>query len=128
MALLLVVAFASAIVSKLLSVRKNHAPAIVNGIRAKRITYIATSATVVTLLLSFIAMPVGKLLINGELYEDELWMRVANMCVVSCMVLFAASILSICYGFFQNRRNGNREDVLAMITRRKRKGFSIRKA
>ena len=111
MILLLVVAIALVIYSKVHSLRTNHAPAIVNGIKGKRVTVIITAGVLALMLLSYLAIPAGKLIINGEEYTDTVWLRMANMFVISSVVLIIAGITAIAYGVLSNMREKKRNTI-----------------
>ena len=103
MFLLLVGTVAVACFAKWHSVRKNQAPAIVNGIHGKRITLGVTIGTIVLLAFLF-ALPSSSIYVNGEMFEEKLWLRAANMFVVASVLLIIIGIGAILFGIIRNRR------------------------
>lgn len=117
MMVLVAIACIAVVVSKVTSARKNRSVKMVNGIHAKRITYIATASTIVVLALTFLLLPSENMMINGEEYAENYMIRLANMSVASSLILIAAAVISIIYGMMQDRRSGNRKDIASMLIR-----------
>lgn len=101
--LLLVGTVAVACFAKWHSVRTNHSPAVVNGIHGKRITLGVTIGTIVLLAFLF-ALPSSSIYVNGEMFEEKLWLRAANMFVVASVLLIIIGIGAILFGIIRNRR------------------------
>ena len=74
-----------------------------NGIHGKRITLCVTIGTVVLLAFLF-ALPSSSIYVNGELFEEKLWLRAANMFVVASVLLIIIGIGAILFGIIRNRR------------------------
>ena len=98
---LLVVACVAVVASKIVGLRRNKPLLVVNGIPAKRITWGVTAATVLLLLVTFVALPVDTMIINGIEYNDTTWLRVANMCVVTSLVLMLVAAVGVIVGRFR---------------------------
>ena len=103
MLILLVGTFVVACLSKWHSVHANHTPAVVNGIHGKRITLGVTLGTIALMVVLF-ALPSSSIYVNGELFEEKLWLRAANMFVVASVLLIIIGIGAILFGVIINRR------------------------
>lgn len=103
MFLLLIGTLAVACFAKWHSVRTNHSPAVVNGIHGKRITLCVTIGTIVLLAFLF-ALPSSSIYVNGEMFEEKIWLRAANMFVVASVLLIIIGIGAILFGIIRNRR------------------------
>jgi hypothetical protein len=103
MLILLVGTFVVACLSKWHSVHANHTPAVVNGIHGKRITLGVTLGTIALMAVLF-ALPSSSIYVNGELFEEKLWLRAANMFVVASVLLIIIGIGAILFGVIRNRR------------------------
>ena len=100
---LLIGTLAVACFAKWHSVRTNHSPAVVNGIHGKRITLCVTIGTIVLLAFLF-ALPSSSIYVNGEMFEEKIWLRAANMFVVASVLLIIIGIGAILFGIIRNRR------------------------
>ena len=103
MLILLVGTFVVACFSMWHSVHANHTPAVVNGIHGKRITLGVTLGTIALMAIIF-ALPSSSIYVNGELFEEKLWLRAANMFVVASVLLIIIGIGAILFGVIRNRR------------------------
>ena len=103
MLILLVGTFVVACLSKWHSVHTNQTPAVVNGIHGKRITLGVTLGTIALMTVLF-ALPSSSIYVNGELFEEKLWLRAANMFVVASVLLIIIGIGAILFGVIRNRR------------------------
>lgn len=103
MMLLLIGAVVVAGFAKWHSVKTNHTPAVENGIRGKRITLAVIVGTVALMALLF-ALPSSEIYVNGEMFDDKLWLRAANMFVVASLLLIIIGIGAILFGVIRNRR------------------------
>lgn len=105
---LMIVLFLAAVViavySKISSMRKNHADAIVNGINGKRITRLVSFGVIVVMALSYLPSPSDDVIVNGKLYDDALWLRLTNMFVVTSILLIVFGVVIICFASIVNRR------------------------
>lgn len=119
MGILLAIASLAAVTTKALSLRKNKTPMVVNGIPAKAITWCTIAFTIIVLALAYLLMPANEMMVNGLLYTDTTWLRVSNMCVVGCLALLLAAVVSIAFGIYQNRRSGSKQDIPSMFIRKK---------
>ena len=119
-AILIIAATVAAVASKVMSARKNRQPSVVNGIHAKRISWTVTIAAALLLIVTFLTAPTAMMIVNGNAYDDTLWLRASGMCVTSCIALIAAAIACVIFGLIQNRRSGNRQPAASMFIRTKR--------
>ena len=101
---LLVGAIVAVSCSKILSLRKNQTPAVVNGIHGKRVTWCVTGVVIAVLAVTCLALPADRLYVNGEAYDDTLWLHVTNMFVASSLFLIIIGLCAIVFGVFQNKR------------------------
>lgn len=104
MILLFVTSCGVVLFSKIHSLRNNHDEEIENGIHGKRITYSVVGAVLLLMALAYLALPASEMIVNGEVFNDMVWLRTANMFVVSCLVMIVAGIVAIVYGAVMNRR------------------------
>lgn len=104
MMILLVGALIAVSCSKLLSLRKNQTPAVVNGIHGKRVTWCVTGGVIAVLAATCLALPTDRLFVNGEAYDDAFWLHVTNMFAASSLVLIVVGLCAIVFGMFQNKR------------------------
>lgn len=104
MVLLMAGACVAVVCSAVRTIRKVHSPAVVNGIRGRLITWSVTFAVVALMAVSFLALPADRLLANGKVFDEELWIRMTNMFVTSSTLLILIGILSILFGIIKNYR------------------------
>lgn len=101
---LLISAFAIALFSKFVSTRKNHTPAIVNGIKGKKVTRLVVLFVAVIMLLSYLPSPDDVVMVDGKVYENDVMLRMTNMFVFTSLLLMAVGVCIICLASFVNRR------------------------
>lgn len=104
MILLLLAVIVVVVCSKVHSMRTNHAQPVVNGIRGRFISSMVICGVALVMLVSCFALPVSDIVVNGELFSDTLWLRMANMFVVTCLTLIVAGVVAIVFGIIRNRR------------------------
>lgn len=104
MLLLILAALFLAVATKVLSLRKNHTDAVVNGIHGKRITWAVVGGTAVLMALTYIAFPANEIIVNGIAFSDGVWLRAANMFVISSLVLVFLAVVAIVVALLVNRR------------------------
>lgn len=102
--LAIVVTTLVAVVTKVISARKNRVEKVVNGIPSGYITLGAIAFTLVVAVIAFLAMPADDMIINGEAYNDAFWLRTANMCIVTAGVLLVVSVLAMVLSKVVNRK------------------------
>lgn len=102
--LLLLVAVGVTIVTKIISLRRNRTPLIVNGIKAKAITWGVTASTIVVLLLTYLVLPANTFLVNGKDYDNTFWLKVSNMFVTTSLILLVVAIGAILFGLSKSQR------------------------
>lgn len=95
---LFVAAVCVVVVAKVLSLRKNHAPAVVNGVHARRVTWGVIALTTAVMLLSYIFAPSTPILVNRALFDDRFWLSLSNMFVFSSLLLLAIAVCCIIFG------------------------------
>ena len=102
----LVLAVVSTIHSHKLSPRKAER----NGIAHRRLSFIVWLVVILCLGLTFAIGSTAPMLINGEDYEDPLWLRVADMFVYTSLALLAAAVGAMVFGatryIRKNRKGG----------------------
>lgn len=104
MGVLFVAAIAVVCLSNLHSLRTNHSPEVVNNVPGKRIKWGVIAATVIMLAVTGLALPVDRILKNGEIYDDAFWLHVANMFVISSTLLIIIGVAAIAFFLLKNRR------------------------
>ena len=75
--------------------RRGKAEKKTGGLPVALISGGVAAATVVILLLSFLAAPSGSLNVNGSEYNDVKWLKAANMFVFSSLTLMAIASVSV---------------------------------
>lgn len=70
-----------------------------NGIRSARIIMAVAAGTMCVLLLSFLLAPVGAIKVNGALFADGFWLRVAEMFVDTSLFLLLAAFAAVGIGY-----------------------------
>lgn len=70
-----------------------------NGIRSTRIIMAVAAGTMCVLLLSFLLAPVGAIKVNGALFADGFWLRVAEMFVDTSLFLLLAAFAAVGIGY-----------------------------
>lgn len=70
-----------------------------NGIRSARIIMAVATGTMCVLLLSFILAPVDAIKVNGALFADGFWLRVAEMFVDTSLFLLLAAFAAVGIGY-----------------------------
>jgi hypothetical protein len=103
LALLVVGATATAIASVVITARRRAGEGVlVNGIPARRIALSTGGGLVACLLLTFVAASSSPIAVNGTVFSDRFWLRVADMFILtSIILLLVAVIIVVC----SNARN-----------------------
>ncbi len=105
MILMLVSALAVTVYSKVRSLKVSHTETVVNGINGKKITRLVILCVLLIMAISFIAFPTGNYsIIGGQVYSNEIWLRMANMFVFTSLALIAMGLSVILYATIKNRR------------------------
>lgn len=79
-----------------------------NGIASMRIA-IGTAVAVVALMgVTFALAPTGDMSVNGTVYADALWLRMAEMFVDTSLLLLAAAVVAVACGYL--RRAARRKE------------------
>lgn len=77
-----------------------------NNIPVKRISYSISIAIVVLLLITFIIGSSSEMMINGKIYKDVFWLKIADMFIWTIIILMITAIGAVIYG----AKNYNRKD------------------
>ncbi len=105
---LIIILFVGACVAVVYSahhtIRKVHSPAVINGIHGRRITWSVAGGVVLLMAVMFFVLPADRLLANGKVYDEELWIRITNMFVASSSLLIFIGISAIVFGVVKNFR------------------------
>lgn len=107
MALLLVLSLVAVMFSVARSAKVNKEQRVVNGVRALAIRYSVGVCVVVLMIGTFALMPTDEILVNGSAFDDTLWLRAANMFVVSSVVLMIGAVGAIVFGLLKNKRKSD---------------------
>lgn len=81
----------------------------VNNIPVKRLSYSVTIATLCLLLFTFLLADTTPLPINGEPYEDKLWLRLTGMFTITAIILMVLAAGLIIYGKIKDLQQEQRQ-------------------
>lgn len=88
-----------AVISIVQSVRRvGSGEKIINGVPAQRLIIIVVVITTILLLLTFLFGSTEEMPVNGVLYTDSSWLRVADMFVNTSLVMIVIAIGAMVYG------------------------------
>lgn len=73
-------------------------PSVVNGIPAGKITLATVIGTIVMLVITFLTGTDNKLTVNGNVYENALWLKVADMFIFTSLMMFVLAAVIVLYG------------------------------
>lgn len=73
-------------------------PSVVNGIPAGKITLATVIGTIVMLVITFLTGTDNKLTVNGDIYENTLWLKVADMFIFTSLMMFVLAAVIVLYG------------------------------
>lgn len=73
-------------------------PSVVNGIPAGKITLATVIGTIVMLVITFLTGTDNKLTVNGDVYENALWLKVADMFIFTSLMMFVLAAVIVLYG------------------------------
>lgn len=110
MIVLMVLAVAATVVSGVRSFAHMHgAGARENGIASMRIALGTAAAVIVVMAATFALAPTGGMSVNGAVYADALWLRMAEMFVDTSLLLLAVAVVAVAYGYMR-RASRRKED------------------
>lgn len=99
MSLLVAVAFVVTVFSAVSGMRKSRDEArVVNGVPAARIAWATAGGTVVVMLVTLVLGSAAPLTVNGEVYTDALWLRVADMFVYTSLIMTGIAVAAVVFG------------------------------
>ena len=78
-----------------------------NGIPVKKIAYVVAIGTMVVLLLTFLLGSSVPMTVNGKVYADALWLKVADMFIFTSMGMILVAIGAVLYGATRYKRKEN---------------------
>ena len=78
--------------------RSSKTEAVINGVPVRRIFRITWIGTLAVLVLSFLLGGSDPMLINGENYDDWVWLKLSDMFVVTSLLMLLAGIGAVCFG------------------------------
>lgn len=78
--------------------RRGGSDVVVNGVPAARISYLTLALFVVTMVVTFSLGSTEPVKVNGATFSDSLWLRVADMFLVTSGILIAVAIVAIIFG------------------------------
>ena len=81
--------------------RRGQRGMVVNHVPSRRIALVTALSTAVLPLLSFAFASTASLSINGQAYTGTLWLRMADMFIVSSAVLMLAALVAVCISMFK---------------------------
>lgn len=80
------------------------------GIRGRRISQVTWGVTAVLLIVTFILGSSSPLLVNGQNYQDWLWLKVSDMLVYSTIIMLVVAVAAVLFGATRYIRKGNGHD------------------
>lgn len=81
-----------------------------HGIRGRRISQVTWGVTAVLLIVTFILGSSSPLLVNGQNYQDWLWLKVSDMLVYSTVIMLVVAVASVLFGATRYIRKDNGHD------------------
>lgn len=81
-----------------------------HGIRGRRISQVTWGVTAVLLIVTFILGSSSPLLVNGQNYQDWLWLKVSDMLVFSTVIMLVVAVAAVLFGATRYIRKGNGHD------------------
>ena len=81
-----------------------------HGIRGRRISQVTWGVTVVLLIVTFVLGSSSPLLVNGQNYQDWLWLKVSDMLVYSTVIMLVVAVAAVLFGATRYIRKGNGHD------------------
>jgi len=72
---------------------------VVNGVPVARIFYCVAAFTVLVMLVSFVFGAPSSVVVNGKVFADAIWLRAANMFVVTSLVMILCAVGAIVFGY-----------------------------
>ncbi|MCR5077012.1 MAG: hypothetical protein K6A82_03125 [Prevotella sp.] len=97
--LLLMVAISTALVAIIRSIRMGgKGERLINGIPVRRIGYVVSGITIISLILTFLLGSSEGMTVNGQSFTDAFWLRVSDMFVSSSLILLAVAVGAVVFG------------------------------
>lgn len=87
-----------AVFSMVRDYRSSKSEAVVNGVPVRRIFRITWLALLSVLIVTFLLGDSSPMLINGQNYDDWLWLRLSDMFVVTSVLMLLSGIATVCFG------------------------------
>ncbi len=78
--------------------RKSKSEAVVNGVPVRRIFRFTWLGMLLTLVITFGLGSSAPMLINGEHYEDWLWLKLSDMFVFTSVLMLVAGVGAVIFG------------------------------
>jgi len=89
---------ALAVFSMVRDYRSSKSEAVVNGVPVRRIFRITWFSLLAVLLVTFLLGGSDPMLINGQNYDDWLWLKLSDMFVVTSVLMLLAGVATVCFG------------------------------
>ncbi len=89
---------ALAIYSMVRDYRSTKSDAVVNGVPVRRIFRITWLSTLAILVVTFLLGGSSPMLINGENYDDQFWLKLSDMFVVTSILMLVAGVSAVIFG------------------------------
>lgn len=81
-----------------------------HGIRERRISQVTWGVTGALLLITFVLGSSSPILVNGQNYQDWLWLKVSDMLVYSAIIMMIIAVVSVLFGATRYIRKGRTHD------------------
>jgi len=104
-------AIALAVVAwSLLRTLRNHSRrGIINGIRSSLIAWSVAGLLALSLAITWLTGSEKPMLINGLVYDNGTWLRIADMLVNTIAIMLVAAIIAVAFGFTRYYRRKRKE-------------------
>ena len=98
MVVMVVVALLLAVVTGVMSIRKNRTAGMINRINTHRITWCVVAGTAVVMIASFLMASTDQIRVNNQAYDDALWLRLGDMFIYTSLaeMLLAVVMIVVC--------------------------------
>jgi len=80
----------------------------VNGIRSSLLAWIVTGLLIACLVVTWLCGSTQPMIINGEVYDDKMWLRLSDMFVYTIIVMIVIAVLAVLFGFTRYYRKRKR--------------------
>lgn len=106
--MLVVIALAVSVLAVMIGLKeRDRGDAVVNGIHVARNCYLVAAFTLMVMLLAFMSGSSSGIIVNGKVFTNVMWLKVADMFVISSLVMILAALGAIAFGYARCHGEGN---------------------